>query len=398
MAEQKWTLTSIVSAIILLSVGGYFMYSSDYKFLLTDLPDQDVFILKYDSGDKIEIVTRSDVCSYALFRVTKKGFAAKCGYRRIIDAKWYLEYYKTYGEDEWVRLNRKPSKITLDVSQTEDGFIIKKVTPYYATKSRSGNAGTLTETYEVTKDRVKSSLEFNTPYTSRDWRVIWNVKPNIEVIEDRAEFLKLEKQLNIFYSDPLLDYRIDDDAFYKVQPGNFKIDPLVQFGNLTELGTMGSFRYGFCSECDNLGNVSYSPGSSAVQATYESGWDLSYDLQTPVNFTSSCTDPAGAGFCELSLRNGSEIIPSNDSDTITRCLFNQSAICYGGGGFGSRDGRGSGFDFLPGGINNFDGLHINDSDTFFLKMNETNTSAEWTANNFTINASGGYLDIMVKFE
>ena len=123
----KWTLSIIVGTIILLSIAGVRLYNSDYKLLFTDMPEQDVFILEYDSGNKVEIVTRSSVCPYALFRITKDVFSAKCGYRKLLDAKWYLEYYKTYGTDEWVRLQRKPSLISLDVSQTENGFIVKKV-------------------------------------------------------------------------------------------------------------------------------------------------------------------------------------------------------------------------------------------------------------------------------
>ncbi len=230
----KWTLSIIVGTIILLSIAGVRLYSSDYKYLIASMPEQDVFILEYDSGNKIEIVTKSSVCDYALFRVTKDKFSAKCGYRKLLDTQWYLEYYKTYGTDEWVRLNRKPSLISLDVTKTENGFLIKKVTPYYATKSRSGTAGNLIETFDVTKDRVKSSLEFETPYKNRVWRVIWKTTPNIEVLEDKANYLLLEKQLNIFFDDALFASRQDNYAYYQEQSGNFKIDHLIQFGNLTE--------------------------------------------------------------------------------------------------------------------------------------------------------------------
>ena len=99
MEENKFVLTSIIGAIVLLSAGTYIFYNSDYKLLLTSMPDKEVFILKYDSGSKVEIVTRSSVCDYALFRVTKDDFTAKCGYSNIFTAKWGLEYFKTLGED-----------------------------------------------------------------------------------------------------------------------------------------------------------------------------------------------------------------------------------------------------------------------------------------------------------
>ena len=395
----KWTFSIIVGMVVLLSIAGVRLYNSDYKLLFTDMPEQDVFILEYDAGNKIEIVTRSSVCDYALFRVTKDVFSAKCGYRKLLDAKWYLEYYKTYGEDEWVRLQRKPSLISLDVSQTDEGFIIKKVTPYYATKSRSGSAGNLIETFYVTKDRVKSSLEFVTPYKTRRWRVIWKTTPNIEVLEDKANYLLLEKQLNIFFDDELFASRQDNYAYYMEQDGNFKIDPLIIFGNLTESATMGTFKYGFCdSNCNNLGNVSFKSESSAFSAEYMSGWISSPNVRTPDNMTSDCRDSVGSGYCELSLRSGSEIIPANNSEVISRCLFNQSLNCMDG-----RAAVGSGTTFLPGAINNFDGIYVEGTDTLYLGASNSsgetfNLSADDRAANFTINMSIGYIDMMVTFK
>ncbi len=399
MEEKKWTLSIIVGVIILLSLGGVRLYNSDYKYLFTSMPEQDVFILEYDSGDKIEIVTKSSVCPYALFRITKDLVTAKCGYRKILDAKWYLEYYKTYGTDEWVRLQRKPSLISLDVSQTENGFIVKKVTPYYATKSRSGTAGNLIETAYVTKDKIKLSLEFDTPYENRKWRVIWKTTPNIEVIKDAANYLLLDKQLNIFFDDELFAFRQDDYAYYQEQSGNFKIDPLIQFGNLTESTTFGSFKYGYCDEdCVNLGNVSFLDGSGSQSAEYHSGWMRSNLLRLVENVTMLCEDPVGAGYCELTIRNGTAIIPDNDSRIIDRCVFNASTSCQdvtprAGGAVGS------GTSFLPGAIHDFDGILVNDADTLYLGINSSMAeNATQLGGNYTINLSIGYLDMMVIFK
>lgn len=392
MAEQKWTLTAIIGAIVLLSAGGIVFYNSDYKYLLSSMPDREIFILKYDAGDKVEIVTRSSVCDYALFRITKDEMTAKCGYRVIVDAKWYLEYFKTYGEDEWVRLQRKNKGITLDVSETENGYIVRRVTPYYATASKTGDAGKLTETFHVTKERVKSSLEFETPYKSRTWRVVWNTNPNTEVLEDGADYMKLAKELNIVYSDTLFDYRKGDDAYYKVQKGPFKIDPLIRFGNESSTLTEGSFLYGSCIECDHGGNVSFSSSSSAFSATYESGWMVLGNISAPENMTQACADSVGGGYCEMSFRNGTDIIPTNDSDTITRCLFDGSVACHD-----RRLAVGVGNSSSPGAINNFEGLLINESDTAYLGINSTENSSS-LAINYTLNLTIGSLEMMVTFK
>lgn len=394
MAE-KWVLTSIVAAIVLLSAGSYVFYNSDYKYLIASMPDKDMFILKYDAGDKIEIVTRSSVCDYALFRITKNDMTAKCGYSNVATAKWYLEYLKTYGADEWIRLNRKSSGIELGVSQINEGFIVTRKTPYYATKSNTGDAGSLIETFRVTKDQIKSSVEFQTPYKTREWRAVYNLKPNTEILEDYDQYLKLKKNLNVDFSDALFDYRIDNDAFYKVQKGPFRIDPLLRFGNETGNLQVGSFAYGSCSECNNGNNVSFSSASTAFSAVYESGWILSTNIATIDNITMICTDNSGAGYCEVSVRNGTEIIPTNDTNTITRCLWNQSMSCHDG-----RDLAGAGNSSFPGAIANFNGILINESDAVYLGINDTidDNRTNSAGSNWTINLSQGTIDIMVTFK
>ncbi len=395
MAEVNWTISSIVGTIILLSISITALYNSDYKYIIASLPDKDVFLLEYNQDNKIEVMTKSSVCPYVLFRITKDKMSAKCGWRRVVDTNWYLEYYKTYGDDEWVRLNRKPTKVTLDISEVDQGFLITRVTPYYATKSRSGTAGKLIETFRITPDSIKSSLEFQTSYTNRLWKVIWKTTPNVDVVEDSAELLRLEKNLNIIFSDTLFQKREDNLAHYFPQKGSFVIDPLIQFGNLSSTLTAGSFKYGYCdSNCNNVGNVTFKSDSSSFQANYFSGWEESPDLRQPDNLTFECIDRIGNGYCEISIRNGTEIIPVNNADTIERCIINQSLTCAN-----SRNILGSGSSYSPGMLNNYDGLLINDSDLVYLPINTSDPVGvdRATGSNYTINLSAGYIEMMVQF-
>ena len=132
---------------------------------------------------------------------------------------------------------------------------------------------------------------------------------------------------------------------------------------------------------------------------YLSGWEYSPQLRQIDNLTKACTDPFGAGYCEASVRNGSEIIPANDSTTITRCIFNQSGLCFDG-----RSATGSGFTFNASALNNYDGILVDDNDLLFLDINataddENNVSfAGYRISNYTINISEGTLDIMVSFK
>ncbi len=160
---------------------------------------------------------------------------------------------------------------------------------------------------------------------------------------------------------------------------------------------MGTFKYGFCDDdCNNLGNVSFKSTSGAISSVYHSGWIESPDLRTPDNMTFLCEDNIGAGYCELSLRQGTEIIPANGSNVITRCIINQSTLCQDTKV--ARSFVSSGTSFLPGAIQDYDGILVDGSDTLYLGINETNVSAEYTGANYTLNVSAGYIDMMVTFK
>lgn len=391
----KWVLSSIVGTVILLSLAGVTLYNSDYKYLLASLPDKEVFILEYDTNDKIEVVTRSDYCDYVVFRITKDETTAKCGYRNIVTSKWYLEYFKTYGDNEWVRLPRQASKITIDVSQTDDGYTVKRTTPYYATTSRSGTAGTLTETFEISKDRMKSSLNFDTSYSTREWRAVYSTDPNVEVLEETQVNMVLDKNLNINFNDKLFDYRADKETYYKPQPGNFEIDPLFQFGNQTGVSIgSGALRFGYCDGCSNGNNVSFTSSESGLSATYESGWLWSKNLSELNNMTALCRSAAGAGSCEFSVRNGSNIVPQNNSNVVTRCLFNGNMDCI------ERAFISSGLTFDGGAINGMDAPIFDGSDVAYLHVNNSRQAGngQKESANYTINFTEGMIEMMVAFQ
>lgn len=389
MTGKKYLVSGSIGMIVLIAAI-MALSPSDYKKIIKEMPG-DTAVVQYSTG-AADILTKSSVCDYVLFKISKDDMKVKCGSKSIVTAKWNLEYQRL---GKWVKLAGNKGESKIEVIKGIDGYTIKKTTPYYATASKTGSAGDVTETYDVSADRIKSSLEFKTSYTNRMWRATWTTNPYVDVIEDAGQFMQLDKNVRITFSDDLFEKRIDNVAFYKEQPGSFKIDPVLQFGNSST--HVGAFFFGSCTDCVNGANVSFSSSSSAFTATYESGWEFSKNIRQIENMTMQC-DTDNGGYCEITIRNGTEIIPTNDSDTIERCLFNGTRLCSGG-----RNIDGANYSYFSGAINNFEGLLINDSDTAFLRINDTCDecglgNATIYGTNYTINMSQGYLDMMITFK
>ncbi len=166
-------------------------------------------------GDKIEVEISSDVCSKALLRVTKDDFTIKCGSRIAFKADTIIEYYKTYGTDEWVRNNRYVGRnkkdITLQLIEHEDSFEILRSTKY-----RKGRQyvldGLLTEKYTFTKDKVKIDYYY--------------------VVDNKAKHrisMRIDKQYKSFLdpTDPNYTGILVGDVLYYEGFGDLFIDPTI---------------------------------------------------------------------------------------------------------------------------------------------------------------------------
>ena len=113
--------------------------------------------------DKIVVTLPSDVCSEATLRVTKDDWTLKCGRRIAFQADTIVEYYKTYGVDEWVRNNRfvgrNKKDITLELIDYGSSFDVVKSTRYR--KGRQSIAdGNMEEIITFSKDKIKLSWNY----------------------------------------------------------------------------------------------------------------------------------------------------------------------------------------------------------------------------------------------
>ena len=116
------------------------------------------------SEDKIEVSFPDSSCGQdATLRVTKDDFTLKCGRRIAFQADTLVEYYKTYGPDEWVRNNRYVGRnkkdITLSLTDYGDSFDITRTTRYRKGR-QSVEDGILQENYKFTKDGVKITYNY----------------------------------------------------------------------------------------------------------------------------------------------------------------------------------------------------------------------------------------------
>ena len=114
--------------------------------------------------DRIEVKFPDSSCGQeATLRVTKDDFTLKCGWRIAFQADTIVEYYKTYGLDEWVRNNRYVGRnkkdIELSLTDFGDYFVIERFTRYRKGK-QSVTDGWLTESYKFTKEGVKITYNY----------------------------------------------------------------------------------------------------------------------------------------------------------------------------------------------------------------------------------------------
>jgi len=163
--EKKYSL-SITGILVLLLLGGLYRVT--------------IF------SDKITVEMPSEKCGTALFRVTKDDFTLKCGSRIAFQADTIVEYYKTYGTDEWVRNNRYVgrNKKSIDLSLVDNGdsFDIIRTTKYRK-GTQSIKDGTLIETYTFTGDRIKISYDYQAENSAKH-KITMRIKKQVEAYLD----------------------------------------------------------------------------------------------------------------------------------------------------------------------------------------------------------------------
>ncbi len=159
---NKINYKQVLGAILVISVVGVgTLYLSDIRWLLSTNPNQNLFVIHHPDKNEINVIQRTQGLSFNRYRVTKDEVCQYQGRNKVACYKWYLDYYRTYGEDQWVRgLWRKSSLISMDVQEDKKQVVVRRITPYYAYNYASGYGGEIIETIFVFQDHTDINVRF----------------------------------------------------------------------------------------------------------------------------------------------------------------------------------------------------------------------------------------------
>jgi len=251
----------IIGSIVIISilVSGVTLYSSDFQQIMNRNPNASYVVVdnwRYSSDlHKIHILTHDGEGGYSRFRIDNTKWN-KFYHNRPKELEWTFEvqYYKTYGTDEWVKLTPKRTLVNVSVNRYEDSAKIVKKVPMYAYDYASGTGGTLYEIYELPYDNpssVKMSLFFEANEEGpnrRDnkHRVIMRTQKykNVTSFEDKLKFgenLYLDFKIPDQQTSAPISQRIAKEDEYQIefkdQVGNVYVDPILRVGETTDAGS-----------------------------------------------------------------------------------------------------------------------------------------------------------------
>lgn len=237
MPDANYKQLGFVGAILLIIVLAGTLYTSDYRTLLRENPDAMFIFIEYEQDNKIEFITRGidweTKEGFLRWKYAIDKFTLYSNSRIGLKEDWLVYYYKTYGIDEWVRLERKPSKIKLYYNSNENSITIVKETPYYESKSRSGTGGTLIQQATITD--ISTFEHFPENYmvtwvpegrrTTSDMHLVWRVQDfvalpeNIEGIHTDGEGLDFGLNMKVTWKDAMdqFDYYVLDNVNEKLE-------------------------------------------------------------------------------------------------------------------------------------------------------------------------------------
>lgn len=230
--------------------------------------------------DKIEVGLPSTVCGEALLRVTKDDFTLKCGRRIAFQADTIVEYYKTYGPDEWVRnfryVGRAKKDIELELFEYEDSFDIVRTTRYRKGRQYVQD-GILREIYTFTQDKVKITYEYE--------------------VNNKAKHrisMRIKKQYNSYLdaSDPFGNTAVLQGNILSYEGyGNLLIDPTITLH--TPSDTSSDYVEGdsvpFICSCNQSNDTTLRNTTLWWNAVNESIWEANGTVSITGNATTTFT-------------------------------------------------------------------------------------------------------------
>jgi hypothetical protein len=244
MVNYKTTIIGLL-AIITILTSGTSLYLSDFQRMINENPNATYIIvdnLIYSkSGGNVNILTPFNN-TFSRWRIdTTVWNKIYWGNKEVAEETVDVYYYKTYGTDQWVQLNRKASSVNISIVETNETVSVIKRTQYYATGSSGTVGGTLYEEFKIpytAQADAKVTIRFE-PSMARNntqHKLIWRFKDL-----NRVDVTTLEHSINfgevgISWNDAkdMFASLNDSDPYYSVEfknkTGIYSIDPTIVIG------------------------------------------------------------------------------------------------------------------------------------------------------------------------
>jgi len=202
MVNKTTVVGSVASGLILIMIVLSALNTADYRNLLEDNPDANYILLDYESGKKLEFITRG-IDDFLRWKYTTDEWTLYSGRYIGFKEDWIVERQRTYlqlkdvddvsicskvtatrcyVDDYWERSNRKATKIDLYYEEVEDNVSMRviKNTPYYAVRS-TGDGGYMTQiqTINALAEFEQFPSDYRVEYNAKDtasYRLTWRIR------------------------------------------------------------------------------------------------------------------------------------------------------------------------------------------------------------------------------
>lgn len=160
----------IGTIIVLVIAGTVTLYPNFFRLQLLLHPDQNFIVIHQPDKDEINIIQRISGTDFNRYRVTSDEVCQYHGSRKLACYRFYLDYWRTYGEDLWFNQYRKSSLIRMEADEKEYMVHVYKITPFYST-TRSGSDGQMIETIDLYQDHTDYKLFYTPEQVNRIHRI-----------------------------------------------------------------------------------------------------------------------------------------------------------------------------------------------------------------------------------
>jgi len=197
---MNWKLSKemVIGAILVIVViAGGALYSNDIFRLMAAHPDKNLFVIVQPDKNEVNVIQRVGSASFNRYRVMLDEICQYEGSRKIGCYSWYVDYFRTYGDDEWVNQARKKSLITMEADENEQRVFVKKITPYYAYNYAGGSDGVMEETITAYQDHT----DFTVSYKPERMKALHQLRMKVTEIDSSVIPFDFGGQTSIKFDD-----------------------------------------------------------------------------------------------------------------------------------------------------------------------------------------------------